>query len=298
MRFMQFQAHDQYTQNISRLEKKLKEEMHSSLTHIFRLPFAAGQVFSCSMLDSLLYQTFVKGYLIKFVRLLLGIDAEKNSGHLSSIKVKRSILAKYRTYGELYKGLCSVTGEIPIAIYRTERPKLANKSDQVDGTNNNLNYKKGKRIAERDNSKKVSLNIKQFYERSEHDDISDLIKQRMMSLDMDSEDYCDQKTKRTISYIMLNPSPKRKLKLGDLVYVIQPASMFAIPSRLTYQTKYGRRRSWSAITERDTTPTAPMENPSRERSHSLNLLNPSKRPKTVAGKSHIFTLEVPKEINA
>ncbi|KAJ8301975.1 hypothetical protein KUTeg_020962 [Tegillarca granosa] len=139
MRFMQFQAHDQYTQNISRLEKKLKEEMHSSLTHIFRLPFAAGQ-------------TFVKGYLIKFVRLLLGIDAEKNSGHLSSIKVKRSILAKYRTYGELYKGLCSVTGEIPIAIYRTERPKLANKSDQVDGTNNNLNYKKGKRIAERDNN--------------------------------------------------------------------------------------------------------------------------------------------------
>lgn len=157
--------------------------MRSSLVHIFRLPFAAGQVFSCSMLDTLLYQTCSKGYLIKFVRLLLGIDAEENSGHLSSvsfailylykqvdffvrsflvyyhlekydnsmykalislssvslrcwkfgtdihihifqIKVKRDILKKYRTYGDLYIGLCKVTGEVPIAIYRTEKRRM------------------------------------------------------------------------------------------------------------------------------------------------------------------------------
>ena len=30
--------------------------MTSNLSHIFRLPFAAGQVFSASMLDTLLYQ--------------------------------------------------------------------------------------------------------------------------------------------------------------------------------------------------------------------------------------------------
>ena len=33
----------------------------------------------------IIFQTFVKGYLITFVRLLLGIDAEENSGHLSSV---------------------------------------------------------------------------------------------------------------------------------------------------------------------------------------------------------------------
>lgn len=100
--------------------------MSSALSHIFRQPFAAGQVFSASMLNSLLYQvrelmenlisltafcvtlddltiqsiymycnyktcswllqTFVKGYLITLVRLLLGIDAEENSGHLSSVR--------------------------------------------------------------------------------------------------------------------------------------------------------------------------------------------------------------------
>lgn len=40
------------------------------------------------------------------------------------IKVKRDILKKYRTYGELYMGLCKVTGEVPIAIYRTEKRRI------------------------------------------------------------------------------------------------------------------------------------------------------------------------------
>ena len=31
-------------------------------------------------------QTFVKGYLISFLRLMLGIDAQENSGHLSSVR--------------------------------------------------------------------------------------------------------------------------------------------------------------------------------------------------------------------
>ncbi|CAG5121404.1 unnamed protein product, partial [Candidula unifasciata] len=126
MRFMQFSAQDANSQKASRLEQKLKDVMTTNLNHIFRLPFAAGQVFSASMLDTLLYQTFVKGYLISFVRLLLGIDAEEGSGHLSSIRVKRSTLHKFPEYGELYEGLCSATGEIPFAIYRTEKiPKTA-----------------------------------------------------------------------------------------------------------------------------------------------------------------------------
>lgn len=40
------------------------------------------------------------------------------------IKVKRDILKKYRTYGDLYIGLCKVTGEVPIAIYRTEKRRM------------------------------------------------------------------------------------------------------------------------------------------------------------------------------
>lgn len=52
---------------------------------MFRLPFAAGCVFSASMLDTLLYQAFVKDYVITFVRLLLGIDQAPGSSFLTSV---------------------------------------------------------------------------------------------------------------------------------------------------------------------------------------------------------------------
>lgn len=54
---------------------------------MFRLPFAAGCVFSASMLDTLLYQAFVKDYVITFVRLLLGIDQAPGSGFLTSVNL-------------------------------------------------------------------------------------------------------------------------------------------------------------------------------------------------------------------
>ncbi|XP_033726603.1 potassium channel subfamily T member 2-like isoform X2 [Pecten maximus] len=243
MRFMQFQAHDHYAQKISKLEKKLKEHMRTTLTHIFRLPFAAGRVFSGSMLDTLLYQTFVKGYLIKFARLLLGIDAEMNSGHLSSIKVKRPVLAKYRTYGDLYQGLCAMTGEVPIAIYRTEKRKHID-DEEDNAANNNKSADEEGLTRRASATKKVSLNIKQFYEKSEKDDISDLIRNRMKSLEMDTLSFCEHDEMGTpVSYVILNPHPQRKLRKGDLVYVIQPSSMFAIPSKVN-KIK-GRRRAWS-----------------------------------------------------
>jgi potassium channel subfamily T protein 1 len=86
---------------------------------MFRLPFAAGSVFSASMLDTLLYQAFVKDYMITVVRLLLGIDQAPGSGFLSSMRITKDDLW-IRTYGRLYQRLCSTTCEIPIGIYRTQ----------------------------------------------------------------------------------------------------------------------------------------------------------------------------------
>lgn len=59
---------------------------------MFRLPFAAGCVFSASMLDTLLYQAFVKDYVITFVRLLLGIDQAPGSGFLTSVSRLRRLV--------------------------------------------------------------------------------------------------------------------------------------------------------------------------------------------------------------
>lgn len=65
-----------------------EKERGSHISYMFRLPFAAGSVFSASMLDTLLYQAFVKDYLITFVRLLLGIDQAPGSGFLTSVSNK------------------------------------------------------------------------------------------------------------------------------------------------------------------------------------------------------------------
>lgn len=91
----------------------------NSHAYKYRLPFAAGNVFSASMLDTLLYQAFVKDYMITMVRLLLGIDQAPGSGFLSSMRIKKEDLW-IRTYGRLYQRLCSTTCEIPLGIYRTE----------------------------------------------------------------------------------------------------------------------------------------------------------------------------------
>ncbi|CAG9841021.1 unnamed protein product [Diabrotica balteata] len=93
MRFMQFRAHDKYALHLSKMEKREKER-GSHISYMFRLPFAAGSVFSASMLDTLLYQAFVKDYVITFVRLLLGVDQAPGSGFLTSYSVNGNDEAK------------------------------------------------------------------------------------------------------------------------------------------------------------------------------------------------------------
>lgn len=98
-----------------------ERERGSNLIFMFRLPFAAGKVFSVSMLDTLLYQvawtelvtqtrrskigvygystilskhfylsvvppqSFVKDYMISITRLLLGLDSMPGSGFLCAV---------------------------------------------------------------------------------------------------------------------------------------------------------------------------------------------------------------------
>ncbi|KAG9337849.1 hypothetical protein JZ751_027500, partial [Albula glossodonta] len=92
---------DHYSLALSKLEKVWVQHGHkerekgSNLVFMFRLPFAAGKVFSVSMLDTLLYQ----------------------------MKITEEDLW-IRSYGRLYQKLCSSTGDIPIGIYRTESRML------------------------------------------------------------------------------------------------------------------------------------------------------------------------------
>ncbi|XP_055687697.1 potassium channel subfamily T member 2 isoform X29 [Lutzomyia longipalpis] len=218
MRFMQFRAHDKYALHLSKMEKREKER-GSHISYMFRLPFAAGAVFSASMLDTLLYQAFVKDYVITFVRLLLGIDQAPGSGFLTSIKITKEEMW-IRTYGRLYQKLCSTTCEIPIGIYRTQDTSISESHYSIN-------------LAD-----EARDNHAQQIERAE---IANLVRSRMESLNLPGADYDDVSEKRNhLSYVIINPSCDLKLEEGDIVYLVRPSPFSA---QKTFERHNSRRKS-------------------------------------------------------
>ncbi|XP_039763887.1 potassium channel subfamily T member 2 isoform X4 [Pararge aegeria] len=220
MRFMQFRAHDKYALHLSKMEKREKER-GSHISYMFRLPFAAGSVFSASMLDTLLYQAFVKDYVITFVRLLLGVDQAPGSGFLTSMKITKEDMW-IRTYGRLYQKLCSTTCEIPIGIYRTQDTSLA---DQAHHYSTSL-------------VDEARDNHAQQIERAE---IANLVRSRMESLKLTGIDYDDVSEKRnSLSYVIINPSCDLNLQEGDIIYLVRPSPFSA---QKTFERHNSRRKS-------------------------------------------------------
>ncbi|XP_066590197.1 potassium channel subfamily T member 2 isoform X3 [Prorops nasuta] len=276
MRFMQFRAHDKYALHLSKMEKVLlsatsgdnypepsmgsprEKERGSHISYMFRLPFAAGSVFSASMLDTLLYQAFVKDYVITFVRLLLGVDQAPGSGFLTSMRISKDDMW-IRTYGRLYQKLCSTTCEIPIGIYRTQDTTISDSShgdsDAESDAGVGVTYKVRHstaasclaNCASRDkgaSAYSVSLgdeardNHAQQIERAE---IANLVRSRMESLNLPIADYDDVSEKRSsLSYVIINPSCDLKLEEGDIVYLVRPSPFSA---QKTFERHNSRRKS-------------------------------------------------------
>nr|XP_013189043.1 unnamed protein product [Amyelois transitella] len=245
MRFMQFRAHDKYALHLSKMEKREKER-GSHISYMFRLPFAAGSVFSASMLDTLLYQAFVKDYVITFVRLLLGVDQAPGSGFLTSMKITKEDMW-IRTYGRLYQKLCSTTCEIPIGIYRTQDTTLADADHHVSmspRTPTKWFWSRFARMRPSRASYSASLadeardNHAQQIERAE---IANLVRSRMESLNLTGIDYDDVSEKRnSLSYVIINPSCDLNLQEGDIIYLVRPSPFSA---QKTFERHNSRRKS-------------------------------------------------------
>ncbi|CAM9577800.1 unnamed protein product [Lampetra fluviatilis] len=257
MRFMQFRAQDCYSLALSQLEKE-ERERGSNLAFMFRLPFAAGRVFSVSMLDTLLYQSFVKDYMIPIVRLLLGLDTTPGSGFLCAMHVTERELRWFGTYGRLHRCLCSSGGDVPIGIYRTETHGAAPSDSQVsisvedceeappppplhrDSTGSEpaeplrrksmqwarrLSRSRGGggarhagRAAEGAHRRRPSL-----FRRSERQELAELVKGRLRHLGLSAEGFDELSDhQNTFSYVIINPGPDTPLALHDIVYLIRP----------------------------------------------------------------------------
>uniref|UniRef100_A0A8C1UCS9 Potassium channel, subfamily T, member 1 n=1 Tax=Cyprinus carpio TaxID=7962 RepID=A0A8C1UCS9_CYPCA len=277
MRFMQFRAKDCYSLALSKLEKKERDK-GSNLAFMFRLPFAAGRVFSISMLDTLLYQCFVKDYMIPIARLLLGLDTTPGSGYLCAMHVCEADLW-IRTYGRLFQKFCSSSSEIPIGIYRTEShasPEVSICSVSIEGLNDTREKGEESKILTRsssssDQSEHPLLRKKSMYwtrrlsrrsvkrsdsslssiqqrlgvlRRSEREELTELVRNRMQHLGLHTAGYKDvtnltasdvmnrvnlgylqdelNDQQNSISYVLINPAPDTLLQLNDVVYVAHP----------------------------------------------------------------------------
>ncbi|KAJ0067970.1 hypothetical protein NL108_014239, partial [Boleophthalmus pectinirostris] len=254
MRFMQFRAKDCYSLALSRLEK-IERDKGSNLAFMFRLPFAAGRVFSISMLDTLLYQSFVKDYMIAIARLLLGLDTTPGSGYLCVMKITEEDLW-IRTYGRLFQKLCSSSAEIPIGIYRTESHEFSTTESQMsinveqgqeqrehgetwkektahrnsntsDQSEHPLLRKKSMQWARRlsrktakpaSRAERFSQQRHNLYRRSERQELSELVKNRMKHLGLPTVGYDELNDhQNTLSYVLINPPPDTMLELNDIV---------------------------------------------------------------------------------
>uniref|UniRef100_A0AAV2ITB6 RCK N-terminal domain-containing protein n=1 Tax=Knipowitschia caucasica TaxID=637954 RepID=A0AAV2ITB6_KNICA len=274
MRFMQFRAKDCYSLALSKLEKKERDK-GSNLAFMFRLPFAAGRVFSISMLDTLLYQSFVKDYMILIARLLLGLDTTPGSGYLCAMKVTEEDIW-IGTYGRLFQKLCSSSAEIPIGIYRAESHIFSTTESQVsmnaddseetkergfeprsvDHGEHPLRRKKSMQWARRlsrrsskwqsmnrdstkDQAQRIAQQRLNLYRRSEREELSELVRNRMKHLGLPTSGYEDltnltasdvmnrvnlgylqdeqNEQQNTVSYVLINPSPDTRLEINDVV---------------------------------------------------------------------------------
>uniref|UniRef100_A0A4W6EDY6 Potassium sodium-activated channel subfamily T member 1 n=1 Tax=Lates calcarifer TaxID=8187 RepID=A0A4W6EDY6_LATCA len=266
MRFMQFRAKDCYSLALSKLEK-IERDKGSNLAFMFRLPFAAGRVFSISMLDTLLYQSFVKDYMIAIARLLLGLDTTPGSGYLCVMKITEEDLW-IRTYGRLFQKLCSSSAEIPIGIYRTESHMFSTSESQVsinveqgeehrergeswkektahrnsttsDQSEHPLLRKKSMQWARRlsrknvkpsSRAERISQQRLNLYRRSERQELSELVKNRMKHLGLPTVGYDEMNDhQNTLSYVLINPPPDTMLELNDIVYIIRSDPLAHMP---------------------------------------------------------------------
>ncbi|XP_070532186.1 potassium channel subfamily T member 2-like isoform X24 [Ptychodera flava] len=221
MRFMQFRAKDYYALKLAQKQKREKER-GANLSYMFRLPFAAGNVFTASMLDTLLYQSFVKDYMIIFTRLLLGLDQAHGSGYLCEMKITTDDLW-IRTYGRLYQKLCSTTFEIPVGIYRTQMQSDSKSELSV--------------TIDDDDQSSTCLS-------EERAALAELVRSKMKKLGLPESDYDAEATEKrsALSYVLINPGFDTKLELDDVIFIIRPAGGPNASSPMPPRRKYSTRR--------------------------------------------------------
>jgi len=174
------------------------------------------------MLDTLLYQTYGKPYLIELIRLLIGISQTPGSANITSLPLTLSDMW-IKTYGNLYRKLVTTTGEIPIGLYRflDEEETLKPAYERQNVILKHGNY--------------LNLYFKTWYSQSRVDNIKQMILTKMDKLGIDSNKYSANNDGGNVSFVLINPASDFSLQPGDIVYMLKPAGNSSITHSATKQ---------------------------------------------------------------
>jgi hypothetical protein len=88
------------------------------LSYLFQPQFAGGRTFCASMLDTMLYQSHFKPYIVDLVRQLLGCQQVDNSAYLWKLEISEELL-QMQTYDRLFQKVVTVHHCVPLGLYRT-----------------------------------------------------------------------------------------------------------------------------------------------------------------------------------
>ncbi|TTA69412.1 Potassium channel subfamily T member 2 [Bagarius yarrelli] len=226
MRFMQFRVKDHYSLALSKLEKK-ERERGSNLVFMFRLPFAAGKVFSVSMLDTLLYQklcsstgdipigiyrTEAHKLPVSESQVSITVEDYEDTRELREPLLCRSGAHRNSTSSEPLSTSSSSSHASDHPLLRRKSMQWARRLSRKSGRGSS-GAKGAGSAAERITQQRLSL-----FRRSERQELNALVRTRMKHLGLSPSGFngmTDQGNR--LSYILINPSPDTRLELHDVV---------------------------------------------------------------------------------
>ncbi|KAI6653632.1 Potassium channel subfamily member 1 isoform X21 [Oopsacas minuta] len=93
--------------------------------------FKSGHVFSPSMLDTIIYQSAKKDYIIELVRLMLGLEQREGSAYLAKVEISQTEVSLYQNYGRIMQKFACDRKDLAIGVYRTEMQKHVSRSENL-----------------------------------------------------------------------------------------------------------------------------------------------------------------------
>ena len=148
--------------------------------------FKSGHVFSPSMLDTIIYQSAKKDYIIELVRLMIGLEQREGSAFLAKVTISQNEVNLYQNYGRIMQKFACDRKDLAIGIYRTQMHKHVTRSE-------NLRYER----------------------------VQEFLRFKLKEFNMENVDIPPLPDRSKSSYVLVNPDASMELDPNDIILVLR-----------------------------------------------------------------------------